>query len=242
MSTIVVFIVFIVIICFIAICMLAYNKAQNKNDKTNRISIKWLLGFVFFAVFIAWIVLECKLSIANDKYEDALNAFKDKKYGTAEDLFYELGDYRDSEYLYLYCEALINMKHCQLHQISGMVEKYFDLIPEDYDGLYCEEIKKDREYIYSEAFHKDVEERIEKEKAAEEERERYWQEERKKRLEQTTVTPSYKNTYTYIYQEYGYFPYYTDPDDYDTPEDFADDAWGLDFEDWDEAYEYWENF
>lgn len=33
-----------------------------------------------------------------------------------------------------------------------------------------------------------------------------------------------------------------DPDDYDSPEDFADDAWGVDFDDWDEAYEYWENW
>ncbi|SFL28909.1 hypothetical protein SAMN05216390_11726 [Lachnospiraceae bacterium KH1T2] len=32
-----------------------------------------------------------------------------------------------------------------------------------------------------------------------------------------------------------------DPDDYDTPEDYADDAWGDDFDDWDEAYEYWED-
>ncbi len=31
-----------------------------------------------------------------------------------------------------------------------------------------------------------------------------------------------------------------DVDDYDSPEDFADDAWGDEFDDWDEAYEYWE--
>ena len=34
----------------------------------------------------------------------------------------------------------------------------------------------------------------------------------------------------------------TDPDDYDSPEDFADDAWGMDFDDWDEAYDYWEDW
>lgn len=33
-----------------------------------------------------------------------------------------------------------------------------------------------------------------------------------------------------------------DPDDYDSPEDFADDAWGNDFDDWDDAYDYWENW
>lgn len=36
--------------------------------------------------------------------------------------------------------------------------------------------------------------------------------------------------------------YYTDPDDYDDPDDFADDAWGVDFDSWDEAYDYWENY
>lgn len=33
-----------------------------------------------------------------------------------------------------------------------------------------------------------------------------------------------------------------DPDDYDSPEDFADDAWGNDFDDWDDAYDYWEDW
>ncbi len=33
-----------------------------------------------------------------------------------------------------------------------------------------------------------------------------------------------------------------DPDDYDTPEDYADDAWGVDFDDWDDAYDYWEDY
>ena len=32
-----------------------------------------------------------------------------------------------------------------------------------------------------------------------------------------------------------------DPMDYDSPEDYADDAWGVDFEDWDDAYDYWED-
>jgi len=34
----------------------------------------------------------------------------------------------------------------------------------------------------------------------------------------------------------------TDPDDYDDPDDFAEDAWGVDFEDYDEAYDFWENW
>ena len=33
-----------------------------------------------------------------------------------------------------------------------------------------------------------------------------------------------------------------DPDDYDDPEEYADDAWGDDFDDWDDAYEFWENW
>jgi len=32
-----------------------------------------------------------------------------------------------------------------------------------------------------------------------------------------------------------------DPDDYDDPDEYADDAWGNDFEDWDDAYDAWEN-
>lgn len=32
-----------------------------------------------------------------------------------------------------------------------------------------------------------------------------------------------------------------DPDDFHSPEDFADEAWGDDFDDWDEAYDYWED-
>jgi len=34
----------------------------------------------------------------------------------------------------------------------------------------------------------------------------------------------------------------TDPDDYDDPDDYAEDAWGVDFDDYDEAYEFWENW
>ena len=33
-----------------------------------------------------------------------------------------------------------------------------------------------------------------------------------------------------------------DPADYDDPEEYADDAWGEDFEDWDDAYDYWEDY
>ena len=33
-----------------------------------------------------------------------------------------------------------------------------------------------------------------------------------------------------------------DPADYDDPEDYADDAWGVDFDDWDDAYDYWEDY
>lgn len=33
-----------------------------------------------------------------------------------------------------------------------------------------------------------------------------------------------------------------DPVDYDSPDDYADDAYGVDFDDWDEAYDYWEDY
>ena len=33
-----------------------------------------------------------------------------------------------------------------------------------------------------------------------------------------------------------------DPEDYDDPEEYADDAWGDDFDDWDESYDYWEDY
>lgn len=42
---------------------------------------------------------------------------------------------------------------------------------------------------------------------------------------------SYSTSYSYDF----------DPDDYDSAEDYADDAWG-DFDDWDSAYEFWENY
>ena len=33
-----------------------------------------------------------------------------------------------------------------------------------------------------------------------------------------------------------------DPADYDDPEDYADDAGGDDFDDWGDAYDYWEDY
>ena len=48
------------------------------------------------------------------------------------------------------------------------------------------------------------------------------------------------STVTHINEDDKYL--YTDPEDYDNPDDFADDAWGIDFEEWDDAYEYWENY
>ena len=53
----------------------------------------------------------------------------------------------------------------------------------------------------------------------------------------TSKSNSYKSSSkkTYTHKDY-------DPDDYDSPEDYADDAWGNDFDDWDDAYDYWENW
>ena len=36
------------------------------------------------------------------------------------------------------------------------------------------------------------------------------------------------------------YDYAWNVDDYNTPDDYADDAWGADFDDWDDAYDYWE--
>ena len=33
-----------------------------------------------------------------------------------------------------------------------------------------------------------------------------------------------------------------DLDDYNDPDEYADDAWDLDFDSYDEAYDYWENW
>ena len=33
-----------------------------------------------------------------------------------------------------------------------------------------------------------------------------------------------------------------DPVDYDDPDDYAEDAWGVDFDDYDDAYDYWEDY
>ncbi|MCR4902725.1 MAG: hypothetical protein K6A23_07700 [Butyrivibrio sp.] len=53
---------------------------------------------------------------------------------------------------------------------------------------------------------------------------------------QSSGSSSKKNYNTSPYSKGSY-----DVDDYDTPEDFADDAWGDEFDDWDEAYEFWED-
>ena len=34
----------------------------------------------------------------------------------------------------------------------------------------------------------------------------------------------------------------TDPEDYDDPDEYADDAWGIDFDEYDDAYDYWEEY
>lgn len=44
------------------------------------------------------------------------------------------------------------------------------------------------------------------------------------------------------YQGNGYSGPQFDPDDYDNSDDYADDAWGNDFDDWDDASDYWDNW
>ncbi|MCR5650788.1 MAG: hypothetical protein K6F86_06355 [Lachnospiraceae bacterium] len=50
-------------------------------------------------------------------------------------------------------------------------------------------------------------------------------------------TRSSKSTGTSTYRKLN-----NDPEDYDDPEEYADDAWGDDFDSWDEAYDYWEDY
>lgn len=64
-----------------------------------------------------------------------------------------------------------------------------------------------------------------------------------------TSTPKYSGGFSggYNYSE-KYKTYDTnrypinDPLDYDNPEDYADDAFGEDFDSWNEAYDYWEDY
>ena len=51
---------------------------------------------------------------------------------------------------------------------------------------------------------------------------------------------SSRKTNTTTERTYNYLN--NDPEDYDDPEEYADDAWGDDFDDWDEAYDYWEDY
>ncbi len=61
---------------------------------------------------------------------------------------------------------------------------------------------------------------------------------------------TYKKTYTFKKTNSTYkkssssvkMHYYCDPDDYDDPDEYADDAWGMDFDSYDDAYDYWEDW
>ncbi|MCR5847654.1 MAG: hypothetical protein K6G75_05995 [Lachnospiraceae bacterium] len=55
------------------------------------------------------------------------------------------------------------------------------------------------------------------------------------------------NTSSYSHKTYDDYREYErdlsfDPDDYDDPDEYADDAWDEDFDDYDEAYDFWEDY
>ena len=63
---------------------------------------------------------------------------------------------------------------------------------------------------------------------------------------QSSTTNSHSSYSSHSSHSSGYSTTYNtlmnDPADYDDPEEYADDAWGEDFEDWDDAYDYWEDY
>ncbi len=48
--------------------------------------------------------------------------------------------------------------------------------------------------------------------------------------------------YSYRKNQSSSSSYFLDPDEYDSYEEYMDDAWGYDFDDWDDADSYWENW
>lgn len=57
----------------------------------------------------------------------------------------------------------------------------------------------------------------------------------------TNSSGGYNYSEKYNTHDSNWYPI-NDPEDYDDPEEYADDAWGEDFDDWDEAYDYWEDY
>ena len=57
----------------------------------------------------------------------------------------------------------------------------------------------------------------------------------------SSYSPSKKKSSTTTYY-YNYTPRWTDPDDYDDPDEYAEDAWGYDFDDYDDAASFWEDW
>lgn len=255
------------LIAFVFICILALI-TKNMDAEHTRTFVFWVFGILMAigtAVFAYSEFCKCseerRKSIANKaekvvvcigvafpiivalviwgrkeiEYHEAISCAEDHLYPLAMSMFEELDQYRDSEYLYLYCEAKDNEQSVAADGIILFVAPYLEQIPDDYNGPLHDEIREEKEYVFSGGLYK---ERVELEAKVKE-----WQEQERKEWEREQNESSATSTYTHS-NNYIYIPptMYTDPDDYDSPEDFADDAWGLDFDDWDEAYEYWEDW
>lgn len=230
---------FITLLLFVGCYLLVIlYKKQGRAGKAIMISI-------FAALVVAIIVSEIwgKYRAKCKEYDRAINLMAHAEYMWADDYFKELGNFKDSKVLYAYCKAKTDMEFMEsdLRYCSGeeYVLSYLNSIPDNYKGPFCEEIAKDKEWVRSGEFLIVCKKNLEvllAEKARKEAEREAW-------LAEHASDNANTSNHKYIYipptvQK----PYYTDPDDYDNPDDFADDAWGLDFDDWDDAYDYWENY
>lgn len=230
------FILILTIIIYIVFLASDFHISDlNKKEKCATISI--------MLSALAVVLVICAVhsyAVKNKKYKEGIHYIEINSFGFASDRFEKLGNFKDSEVLYAYSMAKREMKEMEYYMKFAKGEKYvrsyLELIPDDYSGIFCEEIANDKIYVYSGEF-RVVCEKNTAERDAEEIRKL------NERKEEAKPASSGKKNSKYIYiPPTKTTPYYTDPDDYDNPEDFADDAWGLDFDDWDDAYDYWEDY
>lgn len=213
------------------------------------INTKGKLIFIAIVVAVAILILLSALNKRNNDRERAYNyglTYIEKgEYYSAAQRLENLRPYKDSEVLYAYSEARSEMQEMRVWLKYTKGEEYvlslLNSIPDDYSGPFYEEISETKEYVRSGEFNKEI---VAKQEKAEAEAKKREAEEAVRRSQEAAANSNSgkkNNKYIYIPPTKSK-PYYTDPDDYDCPEDFADDAWGLDFDDWDDAYDYWENY
>lgn len=124
------------------------NEAQKREDlaaekkhKTKIAIISVIIASIMLLSIIIGVVINANNNQAKkDKYDLAHNYITENKYGLAMDLFYELGEYEDSEYWYDYLNLQTNTKI----KCGDFVKKYqlttFE-IPSNRTTIYEEEFK-----------------------------------------------------------------------------------------------------